>query len=123
MGLPGFSGFIAEVLVFLGAFKSASANGILHESLAIVATLGLILSAAYYLWTTQRMFFGPFYARTATTDLTDLSKREYLMLIPLAVAAVLFGIFPQTLLNFINPFAQQLVQSILETGASLTSNR
>src|SRR5690606_8078477 len=45
MGLPGFSGFIAEIMVFLGAFKSNSVNGLIHESFAIVSTLGLVLGA------------------------------------------------------------------------------
>jgi NADH-quinone oxidoreductase subunit M len=110
MGLPGFSGFIAEIMVFLGAFKSNGANGLLHESLAILATSGLVLSAAYYLWTLQRMFFGPFYVKgeMQPDQLTDLDTREYLMLVPLAGAALLLGIFPQPLINLIDPFAQQL---------------
>ena len=61
LGLPGFSGFIAEVMVFLGAFNSATTNALLPRWMAIVATLGLILSAAYYLWTLQKMFFGAYY--------------------------------------------------------------
>jgi NADH-quinone oxidoreductase subunit M len=121
MGLPGFSGFIAEVLVFLGAFKSNSANGLIHESFAIVATLGLILGAAYYLWALQRMFFGPLNLKggSTTEQLTDLTTREYGMLIPLGVAALAFGIFPQPLLNWINPFAQQFIDIVIDTGKSL----
>ncbi|MBA4058219.1 MAG: oxidoreductase, partial [Marivirga sp.] len=85
MGLPGFSGFIAEIMIFLGAFKSNSIHGPLHESLAIIATLGLVLGAMYYLWTLQRMFFGPFHLKgTITADsIFDLNKREYIMLVPL----------------------------------------
>lgn len=125
MGLPGFSGFIAEVMVFLGAFKANSFNGLIHESYAIIATLGLVLGAAYYLWTIQRMFFGPFYLKGGATvqQLTDLSNREYLMLVPLAIAALIFGIFPQPLIDWINPFAQQFVDAILNTGKRLTLNQ
>ncbi|HYC84392.1 MAG TPA: NADH-quinone oxidoreductase subunit M, partial [Chryseosolibacter sp.] len=117
MGLPGFSGFIAEILVLLGAFKSASANGLLNESLAIVATIGLVLGAAYYLWTIQRMFFGPFHYKdqALTPQLTDLSRREFYLLAPLALATLVFGVFPQLIIDWINPFADQFVKMVSDT--------
>jgi NADH-quinone oxidoreductase subunit M len=115
LGLPGFSGFIAEVLVLVGAFSANSTNGSIHESFAVVATAGLILGAAYYLWTLQRMFFGPLYSKTSAEHLMDLDRREYSMLIPLAFLALVFGIFPQLLLDFINPFAEHFTESILGT--------
>jgi NADH-quinone oxidoreductase subunit M len=123
MGLPGFSGFISEILVLLGAFKSASANGLLHESLAIIATIGLILGAAYYLWTIQRMFFGTFHYKDidAGQNLTDLYRKEYCVLIPLALGTLAFGIFPQLILDWINPFAHHFVESVSAMGATLTS--
>lgn len=122
MGLPGFSGFIAEVLVFLGAFRAPSVNGLLHESFAIIATSGLVFSAAYYLWTLQRMFFGRFDVKGEIQEhqLTDLTTREYGMLIPLAIAALAFGIFPQPVLNFMDPFAQQFCDLVLNTGKKIT---
>lgn len=122
MGLPGFSGFIAEIMIFLGAFKSNSTNGLVHESFAIISTLGLALSAGFYLWTIQRMFFGPFHLKgnTSVSLLYDLDRREYVMLVPLAAAAVAFGIFPQLLLNWINPFAEYFVDTVLTTGRSIT---
>ena len=118
LGLPGFSGFIGEILILLGAFRSFTANGLIHESFAIVATLGLILGAAYYLWTIQRMFFGTFHIKPGIKSelLSDLDKREYSMLLPLALLALLFGIFPQLLLEYINPYAQQFSESILNTA-------
>ena len=124
MGLPGFSGFIAEILVFLGAFKSNSLNGLIHESFAVISTLGLILGAGYYLWTIQRMFFGTFHVKGEgkMEQLTPLTGREFLMLTPLCAAALLFGIFPQTILNWINPFTEQFVDVIFETGKRLTLN-
>lgn len=107
LGLPGFSGFIAEIMVFLGAFRSE----IIHLSLAVIATLGLALGAAYYLWTIQRMFFGVFHVRGPATveQLTDLNVREKIMFVPLAFAILVFGIFPQVLLNYIDPFARGFV--------------
>jgi NADH-quinone oxidoreductase subunit M len=124
LGLPGFSGFIAEIMVFLGAFRSNSANGILPESFAIIATFGLILGAAYYLWTLQRMFFGPFNVKGHISEdqIFDLTKREYGMLIPLAAATLCFGIFPQPMLSIIDPFAKHITEFVLTTGKSLTLN-
>jgi NADH-quinone oxidoreductase subunit M len=124
MGLPGFSGFVAEIMIFLGAFRSASANGVLPEGLAIVATIGLILGAAYYLWTLQRMFFGPFNVKPNISEaqIFDLTKREYVLLVPLAAATLCFGIFPQPLISIVDPFAKHFAEFVLSTGKSLTLN-
>jgi len=123
LGLPGFSGFIAEIMVFLGAFKSNSTNGLLHESFAIIATSGLVLGAAYYLWTIQRMFFGPLSLKNGIieTQLYDLTLREYVVLIPLCIAALFFGIFPQILIDIINPFAKDFVELLIKQGTHISS--
>lgn len=122
MGLPGFAGFIAEILVFLGAFKAPTANGVLHESLAVLATGGLVLGAAYYLWTLQRMFFGPFNVKGGIDEasLTDVDLRERLMLIPLALLTFFFGVYPQPVLNLIDGFAKQLHELVMTAGTALT---
>ncbi len=109
LGLPGFSGFIGEVLIFFGAFQSHTLNNLVPFWMPLVATLGLLLGAGYYLWTIQRMFFGPFAIKTMHTELNDLTPREYSMLLPLAILAFLFGILPQLLLNYINPFAENFI--------------
>ncbi|MEO1053804.1 MAG: NADH-quinone oxidoreductase subunit M [Bacteroidota bacterium] len=117
LGLPGFSGFIAEVLVFLGAFSS----GMIPKWMAITATLGLLLSAAYYLWTIQRMFFGKFSVRFEnwSASLTDLGSREYIMLVPLIVLTLLLGIFPHFILDMINASVSHLVTFVTNTGATI----
>jgi NADH-quinone oxidoreductase subunit M len=112
LGLPGFSGFIAEVMIFLGAFKSASTNQLVPTWVAIVSTMGLILGASYFVWTIQRMFFGKLSIKPVHINLVDISRQEYLILLPLASALLFFGIFPQPLLDVINPFAQQLADLI-----------
>lgn len=114
LGLPGFSGFIGEIMVLLGAFSSARTNGLLHAALAIIATTGLILSAGYFLWTIQRMFFGSFnyQGRPDKSQLTDLTGIEKLVLVPLAAATIIFGIFPQLLFNLINPFTGAFLEII-----------
>jgi NADH-quinone oxidoreductase subunit M len=122
MGLPGFSGFIGEILVFLGAFRAPASNGLLHESFAVIATSGLILGAAYYLWTLQRMFFGPFDLKGGIdpAQMRDLDKREYIMLVPLSLVTFFFGIFPQPIIECIDPFAQELATFVINTGKKLT---
>ncbi|MBL6445807.1 NADH-quinone oxidoreductase subunit M [Fulvivirga sp. 29W222] len=118
MGLPGFSGFIAEIFVLLGAFSSSSINGLVPKWMAIIATTGLILSAAYYLWAIQRMFFGKFFTKGPVKEdmLSDLKPREYIMLIPLFVFALLLGIFPDILLNLINQSVTLFVDVIGNHG-------
>ncbi len=117
LGLPGFAGFIGEVLIFFGAFMSQKANGLLPIWMAITATLGLLLGAGYFLWTLQRMFYGPFSVKIPVTELYDIDSREYLMLLPLALATLFFGILPQTLLNYINPFAQEFVETLFRSAS------
>jgi NADH-quinone oxidoreductase subunit M len=96
LGLPGFSGFIGELFTLLGSYQSPYVPG----WLTAVATLGIVLAAAYFLWTMQRLFFGPVWVRAYGTDvptreqLPDLTLRERLMLIPLAGLALLLGLWP-----------------------------
>jgi NADH-quinone oxidoreductase subunit M len=116
LGLPGFSGFVAELLVLLGAFSSSAVSGMIPRWMAIVATLGLLLGAAYYLWALQRMFFGKLWVHPEIShkpQMTDLTKREYLMLVPLAVLVLIFGIFPSLLLDKISPDINQFLQAVL----------
>lgn len=115
-GLPGFSGFIAELFILLGAFNSEFVNGLIPKWMAIVATSGILLGAVYYLWTLQRMFFGKFWIRTGITwkeGLYDLDTREKIITLPLATLAVVFGIFPHLLLDVISIEIKDLVKSIL----------
>ncbi len=107
LGLPGFSGFIAEFLTLAGAFQSHSVNQLLPMWMPMVAMAGIVLTAAFYVWTIQRMFYGTYFCRAETT-LTDLNTREKLMLYPLAAATLMLGIMPQFLLDWINPFSDLL---------------
>ncbi len=96
LGLPGFSGFVGELFTLMGSLES----GWLPGWLTAAGTLGILLAAAYFLWTLQRMFFGPTWTRhDATSSLTDLTRREKLMLIPLAVSTLVLGLFPNLIFN------------------------
>lgn len=118
LGLPGMSGFMAEVLVILGAFASEQLNGLVTRSVAIISVSGLVLAAAYYLWTLQRMYFGPFYFRGDHPEkLTDLDRREYSLLLPLAVATILLGIFPSLFLDLVSDGVNSFV-SLVNAGVT-----
>jgi NADH-quinone oxidoreductase subunit M len=114
LGLPAFSGFIAELFVLLGAFKAAVGKAaILPIWQAVVATLGVILAAAYYLWTLQKMFFGKLWLSGGDawhTALTDLNWKEATLLFSLGLLAIIYGIFPQLLLSGMELAVQQLLK-------------
>lgn len=118
LGLPGFSGFIAELMVFLGAFNSASVNTLIPRWMPIVATLGILLGAGYYLWTLQRMFFGTFYVREIVWQkkLKDLDLREYVMFMPLIFAVIAFGIFPALFLDLVSQSVNDFIKFVTEAG-------
>jgi NADH-quinone oxidoreductase subunit M len=109
LGLPGLSGFIGEVMVFLGAFRSDLVPG----WIAIVSTAGLVFGAGYCLWTIQRMFFGQ-YAVRDNIAMPDVNIREKVMLLPLAILILTLGIFPQVIIRYINPFSLWLTAIIQE---------
>jgi NADH-quinone oxidoreductase subunit M len=97
LGLPGFSGFIGEVFTLLGSFKSKPIN----IGISMLAVGGIVLGAAYFLWTLQRMFLGKFWVKETAWEaqLTDLQPIEWLMLGVLAGLTLLFGIFPSLVFN------------------------
>lgn len=117
LGLPGFSGFVGELFTLMGSFQSEWLPG----WLTAVATTGILLAAAYFLWTLQRMFFGSYWSRhelttpTDTPALSDLTTREKLMLIPLGAIALSLGLFPNLLFNLTGAtVAQWLVKFTVE---------
>ncbi|HLL97020.1 MAG TPA: NADH-quinone oxidoreductase subunit M [Spirosoma sp.] len=101
LGLPGFSGFVGELFTLMGSFQSDWLPG----WLTAIATTGILLAAAYFLWTLQRMFYGQYWSRhevalsTDTSVLTDLTTREKLLLIPLGMLSLALGLFPNLIFN------------------------
>ncbi len=100
LGLPGLSGFVGELLILMGVFMSDS----LGLWVGLLAVTGIIISAAYFLWTIQRMFFGKYFIREQSweSNMIDLTIREKIMLILLTVWVILLGIFPHLILSFSN---------------------
>ncbi|HEX8022620.1 MAG TPA: NADH-quinone oxidoreductase subunit M, partial [Mucilaginibacter sp.] len=88
-------------------------NGLLPYWMAICGSIGILLSAAYFLWTLQRMFFGKVSLKGGEVwkiALTDLNLREKLTLAPLALAALALGIMPGLVFDKINDSVLALIQ-------------
>lgn len=98
LGLPGFSGFIAEFQIFIGSFAPAP----IYTAFAF---LGILITAALLLRAYQRVFLGT--PRT-TGDFADLTAPEAVSIIPLMVAAVVIGVFPRFVLDVIEPASRVL---------------
>jgi NADH-quinone oxidoreductase subunit M len=98
LGLPGLSGFIAEMLVFFGSFGSALPDAKIYT---IVATIGVVLGAAYILVMIQKIFLGKPRERHEH-PLTEPNGREWAMLAPLAIIALWIGVWPRTAIDVIN---------------------
>ncbi|HAR19402.1 MAG TPA: oxidoreductase, partial [Cytophagales bacterium] len=105
LGLPVFSGFIAELSVYMGAFVAVK-QGVLPLSLVLASLLSLLVGAAYCLWALQRIFFGEYWLKPSLSHFSmhDLTVREWLSLLPLALLIVLLGIFPSYLFDLLNRF-------------------
>jgi NADH-quinone oxidoreductase subunit M len=118
LGLPGFSAFIAEAFTLAGAFKSPTTNGLLPYWMAVCGAVGILLSACYFLWTLQRVFFGSVSLKGGDvwkTALTDLNTREIITLLPLAIVVLLLGVMPSLVFSKINDSVLALVQFLQVT--------
>ncbi len=104
LGLPGLAGFIGEVMVLLGAFGSVDTS---FRLLVAIAALSVIITAAYYLWTMQRMFLGA--AKDKWSHLWDMNWRERVTLYPLAAATIILGVFPIPVFNLVNATLHHLL--------------
>jgi len=115
LGLPGFSAFIGEAFVIIGAFNAESLATGVPRWMAIAGSVGILLSAAYFLWTLQRMFFGETRLKggDAWRDaLSDLNLRERIVLYPALGLALLLGIMPAFVLANLNSAVLHLLAII-----------
>ncbi|WP_440678327.1 NADH-quinone oxidoreductase subunit M [Candidatus Pelagibacter sp. HIMB1611] len=101
LGLPGTSGFVGEFLILMGAFKD-------NFLVAVLASLGVILGAAYMLWLYKRVVFGKL-VNEDLKQMLDLNKSEYLILTCLAIPTLFFGFYPDPLINTIEVSVSDLI--------------
>nr|UNJ18870.1 NADH dehydrogenase subunit 4 [Cyanidioschyzonaceae sp. 1 FvB-2021] len=104
MGLPGTSNFIGEFLILMGL----SQNSILTT---ILATSGMIFSAAYCLWFYNRLIFGNL-KNSYFIFFQDISKKEFMALIPLIMLTLWMGLYPNVFLKPIHISILQLISHI-----------
>jgi NADH-quinone oxidoreductase subunit M len=104
IAVPGFNGFVGEFLILVGSWKFS-------PTLVVIASLGVILAAAYILWMVQRVFYGEV-TNPANRGLADLNVREASVLAPLAFLAIFMGVFSPMFTTTIEPSVDALVRSV-----------
>jgi NADH-quinone oxidoreductase subunit M len=101
VGLPGTSGFVGEFLTLLGAFR-------VDTVVAAFAATGVVFGAAYMLVLYRRVVFGP-QDNPDAAAMPDLDKREFALLVPLALLVLILGVFPGTVMKNIEPSVEKLI--------------
>jgi len=113
LGLPGTSGFVGEFLVLVGTFK-------VNMLVAILASIGVILAAAYMLWLYKRVIFGKL-ENVQLKKIKDVNFFEGSMLIILSIAVLFFGFYPDPLLQTVSVSVDNLISNYnLEIGKNIT---
>jgi NADH-quinone oxidoreductase subunit M len=101
VGLLGTSGFVGEFLTLMGIFQ-------VNTWVAVVATSGVILSAAYALWLYRRVTLGAL-VKEGLKTITDMDLRERLIFAPLIIMTLVLGVYPAAVTDIIGPSVTQLV--------------
>jgi len=104
VGLPGTSGFVGEFLTMLGVFR-------VNTWVAFFAATGVILSAAYALWLYRRVIFGAL-TKDSLKNLLDLSPREKVIVYPLVVLVIFFGVYPAPVFDATATSVKTLVTNV-----------
>ena len=105
LGFPGTSSFIGEILVLIGAFQA-------NKTLTFIAAIGMILGAAYSIWLFNRISFGSL-KLVYFGSFQDISRREFWILLPLALLILWMGIYPNSFLNQIHFSSLNLLDFII----------
>ena len=110
VGLPGLNGFVGELTILVGAFQ-------VNPLWAVLGTVGIIFAAWYLLTAVRGMLQGPL-DNPENENLSDLSRREIWLLVPLLVLFFVIGLFPDLFLDKINPAVDVLIQNITATDVA-----
>ena len=113
VGLPGTSGFVGEFLALIGTFR-------VNTWVATLATVGTILSAAYALWLYRKIIFGKL-EKSSLAAIRDLGWREMVVLAPLVILTILFGVYPKPVLDISAASVAQLMDSYQHALAPVKS--
>ena len=102
-GLPGTGGFVAELLIIIGAFK-------VNFWIGVLSATTMLSAMVYIFWMLQRTLFG---AVNNDIEYKDLSLREIVMLLPLVVLLLATGIFPSFFMQLFDPYIQTTLQELV----------
>ncbi len=102
VGLPGTTGFVGEFLILMGTFKK-------NFLAAILASIGVILSAAYMLWLYRRVVFGKL-VNPDLEGITDLKNHEKIILWTLAIPVIFYGFYPEPIFNTVELSVFNLIE-------------
>jgi NADH-quinone oxidoreductase subunit M len=105
LGLPGLCGFIGEVFVVLSVWKYS-------QILAVISAAVVILTAGYILWAIQRVYLGGEYRGPHPEALVPITMREMVIAVPLVIFAIVLGVYPQSLLNYMQPSVDRQVDQL-----------
>jgi len=103
LGLPGTSGFVGEILILIGAFQKSFL-------VAILASIGIILGAAYMLWLYKRVIFGKL-EKSELKELKDLNLSEGVILFLLVFLVLFFGFYPNLILDTVHVSVEELIKN------------
>ncbi len=104
VGLPGTSGFVGEFLTLMGIFQ-------VNTWVALFATSGVILSAAYALWLYRRVVMGDL-IKESLKSITDMTRREKLIFAPLVAMTLILGVYPSLVTDRIGPSVSALIGQV-----------
>ena len=115
LGLPGTSGFIGEFLILMGTFKKSFLA-------ATIASVGVILGAAYMLWLYKRIIFGELLSTIKKEIMPDLKRDEIFILSTLSILIIFFGFYPEPIIktyavsidNFIDVYNSKIETNLVE---------
>ncbi len=112
LGLPGTTGFIGEFLILVGTFKK-------NFLVAILASIGVILAAAYMLWLSKRVIFGATHNETIK-KIKDINYLESMILVTLVLVTIIFGFYPDPLISTTSVSVENLINNYnLKVAGSL----
>ncbi|MGA3309355.1 MAG: NADH-quinone oxidoreductase subunit M [Xanthobacteraceae bacterium] len=113
VGLPGTSGFVGEFLTLIGTFR-------VNNWVATLATFGTILSAAYMLWLYRKVIFGKL-EKATLFNIKDVGWREIVVLAPLVILTIVFGVYPKLVLDISAVSVTQLIDNFQHAVSGVQS--
>ena len=112
LGLPGLCGFVGEFFVILSTWNFSTPDyPNAGKVFAVLAALTVVITAAYILWTLQRVYLG---TNPAYKDYKDITVRELLCIIPLVILAVILGVAPMLVFSWMEPSVTGLVDTLMQ---------